>query len=291
MPRQFGRIVKLSVGDGDETLVIEGLRIEFDIEATRVSKPNQATISVYNLSRHTRQRIKEEFTRMKLEAGYADNVGTIFLGELQTVVNKKNGVDVITEISVGDGTKAIQNSTANFTVDAGDDATQNAINGLIGTMEGISKGNISAAKDFPGALRSVVVCGNTKDELAKLGRKHDFEWSIQQGAVEITKNDAAINETIEISSESGMVGSPEMTEKGVMVRCLLNPAIRPNRIVKVVSDFIEFDNNETPSGKRESDQGAGFFRVAKVRYTGNNEDGDFYCTIEGERMYGSKVTR
>lgn len=289
MPRQFGRIVRLSVGDASETLVIEGLRIEFDVEASRVSTPNQASISVYNLSRLTRQRIRKEFTRMKLEAGYGDGVGTIFLGELQTVINKKEGVDVITTLSVGDGTKAIQNSTANFTVDPGDDAAQNAILGLIDTFEGVSKGNISAIKTLPGNMRAVVVSGNTKDEMTKLARKHDLEWSIQQGAVEIVKNDSFINETVEISSESGMVGSPEMTEKGVIVKCLLNPAIRPNRVIKVISDFVEFDNAATPSDKRESDQGAGFFRVAKVKYSGNNEDGDFFCTIEGERIYGQKV--
>lgn len=288
MTRQYGRIVRVTIGTGSSGILIENLRIEFDVKATRVNYPNVGTVKIYNLAPDTRSRIKDSGDVIEVVAGYQDNVGTILLGNIRTVNHGKKGADIVTMITCGDGDEDYQNTMVNATILPESADPQALIRQMASEMRNTSLGEIVGLEEEQAPRRPVVISGNMKDEMNKLGRKHNFEWTIQNGTLEVVRNDLAINEMIVLSSESGMIGSPAISEKGIKVKCLLNPRLRPNRMIQVLSDYAELEQSSSLT-KRDTDLGGGIFRIDQIAYTGNNRDGDFYCDIDGVRMYDGRT--
>ena len=61
---------------------LSGLKISFNISRPDISYPATAMFKIYNLSRNTNSRIRQnEFTQIKFVAGYQDNYGLIFPGK------------------------------------------------------------------------------------------------------------------------------------------------------------------------------------------------------------------
>lgn len=268
----FGRILKLTVFDDDGNgLEITGNKISFSVEKTRVSYPNSCKVTVYNLSQQTRHQIKKEFALFRLEGGYEGVQGVLFVGNIRTVTHRREGVDILTEITGGDGDEAFQGAMVNATVPAGDTAAKGLVAQLTAAMPGVTPGTILGLDDKPANKRAVVINGNAKDEMDKLARRNDFSWSIQNGALDVVPNDGFINATTTVSKHNGMIGNPEITEKGINLKMLLNHAVEPNHLVEVQVEDL--------SG--ETDNGGGVYRVNKVSHNGDNRGGDFATSIEG----------
>ena len=81
----FQRYVGLSVTTKDgESVKIEDLRIDFDIERTCGKEANRAVIRVYNLTKETSAQVTEADGHILLRAGYKDEaIGTIFTGDMR----------------------------------------------------------------------------------------------------------------------------------------------------------------------------------------------------------------
>jgi hypothetical protein len=66
--------------------------------------PQQATITLYNVSKETDQHLKEEAT-VQLQAGYekdGDDLPILFIGQISTKTTTKNGADIVTVLYCGD---------------------------------------------------------------------------------------------------------------------------------------------------------------------------------------------
>ena len=102
---QWLRACSLIVADSsDQGLDLSELRIVFDVRKGETETPNSAEIRVYNLSEATMSRMRREFTRVILQAGYRSNYGIIFDGNIrQTLQGRENGTDTYIEIIAADG--------------------------------------------------------------------------------------------------------------------------------------------------------------------------------------------
>lgn len=89
-----------------------------------------------------------------------------------------------------------------------------------------------------------------------------------------------------LSKDSGLIGTPDITDKGIKAKALINPSIAPGRRVDIQSDFL---NEGRQYGK--TDNGGGLFRVADCQYTGSNMDNDYYVEFDGNRIQGKKVVK
>lgn len=117
--RQWLRKCSLLVGKGRDGLELGDLRIVFKTTKGDVETPNSAEINVYNLSEATSSKIRKEFTRVVLQAGYQDNCAVIFDGTIRQVRHfRENGTDVCTSILAADGDAAYNYAVVNTTLAA-----------------------------------------------------------------------------------------------------------------------------------------------------------------------------
>lgn len=146
-------------------------------------------------------------------------------------------------------------------------------------MPGTTKGSFVGLDDLPATKRPYTVFGYAAKEMDKLGREHGFYWSIQKGHVEAIKNDAFIDDRQSFDPQSGLIGTPTVTDKGIKAKVLLHPKLAPNRVVEIKSPFLD------ETGK------AGAYRLSTVSFKGSNRDTDFYAEIEGNKIQGKKVVK
>jgi hypothetical protein len=273
------RTVKATfTGDGGG-LVVERLRIAFNVSKSLSGTPNTAQISIWNLSQENRLKIKKEFDKVRLEAGHveAGNRGIIFEGNVRDVTHKREGPDIITTAECGDGDKGIRTGTIAKTFPKGAKPKE-MIDELLKNMPDVDRGVIQGLDDLPAYPRAVTMFGMASREMDKIGRTHKLYWSVQDGALEVIPGDSFIDDVVVISQTSGMIGVPEITDNGIKVTCLLNPQIRIGRVVEVRSQTLEMN------------EGEGRFRVSALEFSGDTRANTYECTVHGERIDGGKVT-
>lgn len=286
--RQWKRIVEVTVSGKGGSFTARDLKIDFSVSKGIGSKQNTATISIWNLSASHRKQLGEELDKIELKVGYQGGpLSTIFKGNIRDVTHTKETADVKSEMECGDGDEAFSKGAVSKTFPAGTKPKE-IVEYLAGEMPGATKGEMKGIDDLPAYKRPVSLFGWSWAEMDKIGREHGFYWSIQNGQVEAVKNDLALQGTTVVSSETGMLGIPEITDKGVKIKALLNPNIAPGRLIDVRSDFLD---EESGRDKRKTDQGGGIFRVSDVTFTGTTRGEEFYVEAEGSRVEGNKVVR
>lgn len=261
------------------------IRIEFAIDKDSSSSPNSAEITIYNLTESHRNSVGKEFDKITLEAGYippsgSGNVGIIFKGAVRDVEHRREGPNILTIISCGDGTKALKRATISKSFPKGT-PVKDVVDELSKQLEkeGVSRGEWKFPDDVKEKKfkRPYAVCGSCSRELDTIGRGNGFYWSLQNETLEIVPGDGFIGGVVLISPETGMIGTPAITDNGVRVSALLNPEIRPNRRIQLKSETLEMNGDD------------GMYRVSSVSYSGNNMDGEFKIDITGEAVKSGKV--
>lgn len=266
-------------------LQVPQIKIDFDISKTISSSKNSARITIYNLAESTRNSIGKEFDAITLEAGYAPpgeagNVGIIFKGAVRDVEHRREGANILTIISCGDGDAALRRATISKSFPAGTPVKE-VIEEIAKEMEakGLARGEFKYPEALEGKTfkRPYTVCGSCSREMDVISRGNDFYWSSQNETLEIIPGDGFVGTVAVISPETGMIGTPALTDNGVKVSALLNPEIRPNRRVQIKSQTLEMNAAD------------GMYRVSTCTYSGNNIDGEFKVDITGESIQGGKV--
>ncbi|RIY00220.1 hypothetical protein D3218_13120 [Aureimonas flava] len=275
------------VNPGNETG--DQLRVSFSVSKDISGEANEASIEIWNLAKDHRNAVGKELDQVTLEAGYippamlaggggSSNVGIIFKGRLRDVEHRREGADIVTRISCGDGDAALRKAVISKTFKAGTPVKE-VVEALQKEFEkeGVDRGEWKGLDDLPPFKRPYSMCGSCSREMDRIGRSHRLYWSSQNEAIEIIPSDAAIESSAFISARTGMVDTPTITDNGVRVTALLNPEIRPNRKVIVESETLEMNGE------------GGAYRVSSATYNGDNRDGDFTVTIVGERFESGKV--
>lgn len=286
--RQWGRVVEVTISGKAGSLVVRDLKIDFNVAKGIGSSQNEATVSIWNLTASHRKQLGDEFDKIELKVGYKDGpLSSIFKGSIRDSTDTKDSPDIQSEIECGDGDEAIEKGAASKTFGKGV-RPKEIVEYLIGQLPGVAKGELKGLDDLPAYKRPVTVFGYAAAELDKIGRQHRLYWSVQNGTAQVLKNDEVLPGTTVISSDTGMIGIPQTTDKGIKVRCLLNPSVAPGRQIDVRSDYLD---EESGRDKRKTDQGGGIFRVSQVTFNGTNEGDDWYAEIEANRVEGGKVVR
>ncbi len=283
MPLQYLRDYELIVGEGERGLLITDLRIKFEVTKDLTSYPNLAQIQVYNLSKDSRARVEKDFTQCIFNAGYETGKKLLFKGQIRNVTHLKQGVDTITTIFAYDGSRDFDTAKTNITFKEGTN-TKQIVEHVVSTFKETTKGVIQGLDNLKDKLSGVSLSGSSKDILDELGQENNFEWSINDGALNIIPKNQAIDRTIVITSATGMIGSPTITEIGADVTTLLNPEYIPNAKIKIESltqavalgDLNFRDINQT--------LGEGLYKIQKVTHVGDTHDTQWQSTLVGIRI-------
>lgn len=233
------------------------LRCQFKVKKTLKAEPNTAELKIFNLAENSR-RVLENAGKLflRLSAGYIDSgTSQIYFGEVRHAFTEWSGPTCVTTITTGDSEKEIAKNRIHVPVGPG--LGLDVIIGAVVAALNVGKGNLQPTLD---ALKSrgmpklygvgSALSGNASRELTDLCRSVGIEWSIQDGNLQFLIPNKALNElALELSSESGLVGSPSITGAGLVKgRALLAPGFTPGHKVsfksKSVTDFYRIEETE-----------------------------------------------
>jgi len=242
---------------------IDQLRIQFEIEKTSESNPNTATIKVYNLAESTRSQLEASNAKVSLEVGYRDISEVVFTGDITKCTHDtENDVDIISTLECGDGDNRFRTSRLDRGFPPGTTVRQviEELNTAMGLARGAQIGIPTTKYDY-----GYSISGMARDHLNDITKANNLEWSIQNEALQILpKALGTLDLPITLNSSSGLVGKPSKTDKGVTFKCLINPRIAPGKRVILDSKFIQ-----------------GVFKMTKVKFAGDSQQGDFLAECEG----------
>jgi hypothetical protein len=283
MATLFDRRLKVVVGT---TLVTLGLRCSFRIVKALDADPNGCDLHVYNLKEKTRNDLSSAKEPLVwVEAGYADVVSQLFMGNARAVDSVRHGPDWDTHVQCGETETDYCNATVNQSFGPG-----TALNTVFGAVTGAMNVDATqavarlAAGDIGGGItqfmQGTVVSGNAYGQVDKLVKAADPElrWALTDGKLLLYKGDEVIpaNRFELLSARTGMLTTPETATRrdpksGVHVtkcRILLRPGLMPGNGVRVESQ-----------GKSPKD-----YRLLRITHHGDTHGTEWYSDLELEPL-------
>lgn len=278
--RACSLVVASSSGQGID---LGELRVVFSTKKGDTETPNSAEIRVYNLSDATMSRMRREFTRVVLQAGYQSNCGVIFDGNIRgTRSGREHGTDTWLEIVAADGDRAYNFATVNATLAAGSTpADRVRVCRESFAAKGAGDGHVPELGGAP-LPRGKVMYGMARKHMRDEASTCGCSWSFQDGKLQMVNHAGYLpGEAVVLTHETGLVGTPEQTNEGIKVRCLLNPKLRVGGRVKLDNKSIQQAKTELKlvaqrPPKLDSD---GFYRILKVEFCGDTRGNDWYADM------------
>ncbi len=288
--RQYFRNVRLVVGLGSTALDLTGLRFRFEVLKNQLTSrlQNASKIEVFNLGKNSRDKIEERGTQVELQVGYGNELRTLFKGQLRRAFSVHESVEWITTIYANEEWKAIQDSTINKAWSAGIPVAT-VIADIIKTFgAAASRPLFQDVGALPTMLGPRSFTGSSAAAMEELAETHGFTWGWVDGRFEVTGPEPNFSDkVVEISASTGMIGSPVVTDLGVEVTTLLNPALKVHRKIQIKSvgagvkvGLIE--TRETVPTLRE-----GVYIIGEIEAVGDTHGNDWLSKIKTFRREDS----
>lgn len=245
---QWLRRCSLRVGPvgGGQGMDLSAFRVDFRVCSPIVSTPNTLVARIYNLSRNTVEQLCSYNPQLAdpvattqssvtgqviLDAGYEfAQYGNIFQGDIvQVRAGRSSRTDTYVDIYARDGDATHVWGFINASMAAG--ATPNDFHQkfleVVGKY-GVATGELPTETKQGTAPRGKTMFGMVRDHLDDFALTNEWTWSINKGAlvyIPYKSVRAGGDQAIRLDARTGLLGMPQLTEQGVVGRCLLNPAI------------------------------------------------------------------
>lgn len=241
--KNFGRKIELLIADQTgHALDLSGFRVVFAVEKSAAEQPNKAHIEITNLSETTASYLLNgDMKRIVLQAGYEDNFGVIFDGNIISATRTIDGTESTTVIDAGDGDNAYSYSIVNQTISSGY-SSKDIANTVGNAMSergtrGIDASGVEETIKYP---RGRTMFGASRDYARLVAKSSQCQWSIQDGQVVFCKQMAAREGVIAfvLTPESGLIGSPVSDKDGITALACLNPQLKIYDPLQIESRFV-----------------------------------------------------
>lgn len=328
------------------SIILGDLKVDFKIVTHVQSKGSTAEIKIYNLSTETRNAIMSgKYKKLRLIAGYTGilpdnneeepvipdymvgkaienppvksggpNYGEIFSGEIRyafidKIASKEStqaSPESVLKIQAIDGHQAAMEATVNTTVAAGYDAS--AIHRL--TLRSFNPYGVTAGATgtmpptrFPRGRVLYQTASQVMDNVAAQCRA---TWQFVDGKLQMVPEESYLERIVVLNSQTGMIGSPELTTEGVNIKCLIDPTLRLHGLVHINQAALNSTRNAMESvnraaaeereaaskGNKVQPQGEqknaqppadiaadGVYIVKGITYEGDTRDKNWYMTL------------
>lgn len=241
MAQQYLRACSVVASDdAGNGIELNELSIRFVVHHGTYTFPHTADIEIINLSRETQDRFKQEFTKIRLLAGYEGNFGVIFQGAIkQVTVGHRSATEGFLNIFAADGDRLHNFGYVNRTLQAG--YTQEQVWSTI--TDAAAPYNktapLTTAPKQSSGPRGKVMYGPVHDYIQDFSETNQQLVTVDNGILTALPLLAfKPGDTVIINANTGMIGSPEQTEAGITVTCLLNPAIMWATRIQLNNDDI-----------------------------------------------------
>ena len=238
MAKQFIRKAEIILGQA--SLSSEDYDFEFDVEFTDEPKKNHAEVTLYNLSSDRINRISRG-NPLIINAGYENDVGSVFVGAVYESDTVKNGVDRETTVKAVDATNQKDDLRVNKTYKEGTRASQ-IITDLCG-MVGLSIGALNLPNDVQ-YRQGKHEAGTILYRLRLLAKDCGAKFHINKGLAYFRPPGEGDDVRFVFSPERGLSGSPEPfveedddgnEVRGYNVKALINHRITSDSIPEIKS--------------------------------------------------------
>lgn len=237
------------------------LSMDFDIHHTDDSSPSTGTVTIYNLKESTRKQMETKDLKISVFAGYKD-FKMIGSGDIKDVVHTLRSATWETKITIGDGKKTHDKTVFNRSYKEGID--------IKSIVDEVTKSFEIPVRDITSALGGATLgglslTGKSKDIMNDLSQANEFDWSIIDGELLITDQNKDDGQSAIVANvNTGLINTPQHTDKGVKFDMQLNPDVRPKRLV-----ILETRSNSSSV----------LYRIGEAQFTGNNYGGRFDVRI------------
>jgi hypothetical protein len=226
---------------GSDSWLPEGLHVKFDTTQTIFQAYWTCDVTVYNLNSPTSQNIIKYGMTCLVEAGYQDGAfGTVFEGTIfQPMWEKENGTDWKLTLHCIVGLIESTNNFIGQTV-AGGYSQRDLVSEMV--RRATNQLDVSDMDDLsPGTriTRATTYFGQPNDLLQYVADTNNaLMWFSHQAAhIRALVEDQTVPET-EYSVDNGLIGTPEQTENGVLMKVLLNPFLGLRQQVKLKQSTV-----------------------------------------------------
>lgn len=317
----FATGVQETPGKSGSGIDLSQLRFKFEVRADDSNVPNTLLVRIYNVSPNTLQKLLTKsasaqapapptssfevasnpdtvdapppptysYNHVTLVAGYQNgNKATIFQGDvIQYAFGKEQNVDSYLELRCADGDVAINQAIVSQSQSAGGIDADVAKD--IATTMGVSYSKSNDSVLLGGIIpRGKVQFALGKSTLDKIARNSFCRWSIQNGTLVFVPVTGYLpGEAVVINSASGMIGTPEQTDNGIIVRCYINPLIKIGQLIKLNNGDINqqiiakqgFYPEYTSQYYVAPTSADGTYRVLVAEHVGDTRGNDWYTEI------------
>ncbi|MGR6617630.1 baseplate hub protein [Pseudomonas rhodesiae] len=275
---------------GEENPSEDGLRITFQVTHFAGGAFSVAEITIYNVSRYSSRQMlgdgsagKYEF--ITLEAGYDGLFGSIFAGQITNVQlhledgGATRGIRFFCKSSA----KERDQNLINLTLAPETDPVQ-----IIEECAAVFGAEIQFYGDFSELKRrsrGTVLQGSPTACMNELAETFAFDWMVENGAIKIIKRDFALdNQVYVISSGTGMIGSPVVSDTEVGIRYTLNPKIKLGDTIKLESMAPRFEFSGAFFYDVPRTIGEGYYKVNSLVFAGDSHGDQWESQISCLRL-------
>lgn len=194
---------KAIIKSGNVTLNSDELDFEFTVPFDDDLEPNQAEITIYNLSTNTINNIKKK-AKITIEAGYKNDTGIIFEGVIDDVKSGWEDVDRVTKITAKscDGLETLENITY-----AENTKASKILNDLIAKLN-MPVAVFNVRRDWT-YTDSVTIEGNLREEIKKYAEVCGISVYANNGSIYARYIKDGDNINFSVNEDTGLIGSPE----------------------------------------------------------------------------------
>lgn len=217
-------------------IVIEGLRMSFEVRTAIQGDPGPSTITVTNLAEPTAREIQKDATA-RLSAGYRGYpIDQVYVGEIQEIEQEFEGRERLTTLTLEPASRQARAAVTIATSYLGAVSLRTIVGDIAGKL-GLAVGPLDAVPEL--AVADYVHAGKAEDALTGLLRPRGVEWYEADGELLFRRRGLANAQIgFVLREDTGMIGSPALTENGFTARMRLSPLVRLNQRVYVESERL-----------------------------------------------------
>jgi hypothetical protein len=246
--------------------------ITFDIEKSADRGINNGKLTLFNLNSDSRKFLSQPLVIVQVDAGYVEDFNTIWSAEIEFCSHSLSGTDWETELTLRDGAAPCRTIEAEKSFD---DRTPHValVNYLITQLTTAPNENVSALTR--GVIDLSNITGNMDkgeslnglayEELVLKCRGFSTSVYVTDYKLNVVPFNMPLFQDVTIlNRDTGLIGTPEITETGVKISALMSAKLEPGALFEVQSNSVN-----------------GRYLVENMRYKGESFGNNWNVEIEG----------
>lgn len=299
MTLQWKRNCKLTIQidtNDPKALDLSQFKIVFTVGQATSEQPKAAEIYIYNLSASTMNLLvgvdsQKINTQVILECGYGSELSVVFKGRVfQYRRGRDNPTDTWLCVLAISGDAVQNDALVNQSIPAG--TSKNEVSNILVSETnkyGLVTGEIASISEqqYP---RGRVFFGSLHDSIQQFGGENNIDFDYSDDVISsINKLGFSVEPVQVLTPKTGMVGMPQLTSEGLIVKCLLNPKLKRKGRVQVDMSNLQTESYDIGYSSQQVDQpyknpklatnAEGMFIIQAIEHSGDTRGDEWYTHL------------